>query len=79
MAVFVAGLALGLRFANSVDQPHDCLRPKWILFDGAGAVQIAGIGAVQSDCRGGAEFTVAEIESGSAPTAQADIFCLPGL
>jgi hypothetical protein len=41
--------------------------------NGAGTVQIAGIGAVRDGCRGGAEFTAPEIESG-APTAKADIF-----
>jgi hypothetical protein len=72
-AMTVAGLALGLRFANGVGQPHGDLRPKWVLFDGAGTVQIAGIGAIRSGCRDGAEFTAPEIESG-APTAKADIF-----
>jgi hypothetical protein len=73
-AMAIVGLALGLRFANGVGQPHGSLRPKLILFDGAGTVQIAGIGVVRSGCRCGAEFTAPEIESGGAPTAQGDVF-----
>jgi hypothetical protein len=73
-AVAVAALALGLRFANGVGQPHGGLGPKWVLFDGAGTVHIAGIGAVRGGSGGDAEFVAPEIESGGAPTAKADVF-----
>jgi hypothetical protein len=72
-AIAVAGLALGLRFANGVGQPHGRLRPNCVLFDGAGAIQIAAIGAVRGG-GGDAEFVAPEIESGGAPTAKADVF-----
>jgi hypothetical protein len=72
-AITVASLALGLRFANGVGQPHGRLRPNCVLFDGAGAIQIAGIGAARSG-GGGAEFAPPEIENGSAPTTRTDVF-----
>jgi hypothetical protein len=71
----VVGLALGLRFVNGVGRLHGRLRPNCVLFDGAGAIQIAGIGASRSGDRGGdAEFVAPEIKNGSAPTAKADVF-----
>jgi hypothetical protein len=76
-AIAVAGLALGLRFANGVGHPHGRLRPNCVLFDGAGTIQIAGIGAVRSgggSSGGDAEFVAPEIERGGAPTAKADVF-----
>jgi hypothetical protein len=78
-AIAVVGLALGLRFANGVGHPHGRLRPNCVLFDGAGAIQIAGIGAGRRSGGGGggggdAEFVAPEIESGGAPTAKADVF-----
>jgi hypothetical protein len=78
-AMAVVGLALGLRFANGVGQWHGCLGPKWVLFDGAGTVQIAGIGVVRGRCRGGPDFPAPEIEGGGVPTAKEDVFRLPGL
>jgi hypothetical protein len=53
-AIAVAGLALGLRFANGVRQPHGRLRPDCVLFDGAARIQTARIGA---------ESAASEIES----------------
>jgi hypothetical protein len=74
-AMTVAGLALGLRFANGVGHPHGRLLPNCVLFDGAGAIQIAGIGAARSGADGSdAEFVAPEIESGGAPTGKADVF-----
>jgi hypothetical protein len=71
----VAGLALGLRFANGVGHPRGRLRPNCVLFDDAGAVQIAGVGVVRSGGGSGdPEFVAPEIESGGAPTAKADDF-----
>jgi hypothetical protein len=72
-AIAVAGLALGLRFANGVGQPHGRLRPNCVLFDGAGAIHIAGIGAARSG-GGDGEFASPEIENGHAPTAKAYVF-----
>jgi hypothetical protein len=43
-AIAVAGLVLDLRVANGVGQRHGCLRPICVLFEVAGAIQIAGIG-----------------------------------
>jgi hypothetical protein len=47
-AIAVAGGAHGLRFAKRVGQTYGCFRPKWVLFDSAGTIQVAGIGAVRS-------------------------------
>jgi hypothetical protein len=74
-ALAVVGLALGLRFANGVGQSHGRLRPSCVLFDGAGAIQIAGIGAVPSGgCGCGAEFVAPEVDNGGVATAKADVF-----
>jgi hypothetical protein len=59
---------------NGVGHPHGRLRPNCVLFDGAGAIQIAGIGAAWRRGGGDAEFVAPEIESGGAPTAKADVF-----
>jgi hypothetical protein len=63
-AIAVAGLTLGLRFANRVGQPHGPLRAHCVLFDRAGAIQIAGIGAARSVGGGDAEFAAPEIQIG---------------
>jgi hypothetical protein len=76
-AIAVVGLAPGLRFTNGVGRPHGRVRPNCVLFDGAGAIQIAGIGAVRSG--GDAEFMAPEIESGGARLRRRTFFRLRGL
>jgi serine/threonine protein kinase len=77
-AIAVAGLALGLRFAHGVGLFHGALTPGRVLLDGAGEIQIAGIGAVRSktaDSSGEAgEFAPPEILRGGERTAKADVF-----